>query len=70
MLEMNIIKYNSHNSVWSPFWGNFFKMLFLSGGPLLSDFMGGQKINVTFKGALLSEFYGMALGKCSFDVSK
>ena len=56
MLVMNI-KYNSHNSVLLPLWGNVFKMLLVSVEALLSgvnhyflDLIGGQKLNITFGG--------------------
>ena len=54
MLEMNI-KYNSHNKVLLPFWGNFFRMPLISGGRYFwgnryfQDLIGGQKISVTFR---------------------
>ena len=56
------IKYNSYNSVLLPF-GEIFKMPLISGDCYLRgdcyfrDLIGGQKINVTFGGVLLSEFY-------------
>ena len=43
-----MLETNSHDSVLLPFWGYCFKMLLLSGGPLLLGLIGGQKINVTF----------------------
>ena len=49
MLEMNI-KYNSHNSVLLPFWGNFLKCRFFRGDRYFRDLIGEQKINVTFGG--------------------